>query len=232
MRLTSSTPVTTTTPRTLESRAELTRGGCVKPDLHCQPWPRPGGDRQARTQGNHLERIADGLRDGSITQDEAQKLLKQQEAIAKATQAAKADGIVTRAEAAQLAAMQRKASRDIFQAENNCQHNPFAAFDGTAQRQASQLDQIAQGRENGTITHREAGHLLRDQAAIAGAASGANGWLGQAMVDYLQDREQGDINYHSLPGTQPRWPDFNSLPGVRPLPEPLPLPGLFRNIVG
>ena len=78
----------------------------------------------------------------------------------------------------------------------------------SAQRQASQIDQIASGRTRGTITNSEAGHLLGDQARIAGRRD-LPGALNNSVTNLSQNRAQQDITRHSKPGTQL---DLHSLP--------------------
>jgi hypothetical protein len=197
-------------------------GGCVKPfpgggPTPLPPFPFPGkGDAHAQTQGNQLHDIAEGVRNGSITAQEAEKLLAQQKQLADATQAAKADGKVSFFERLQLSAMERSAGRAIDGAKNNSQQDFFAGFDPTAQRQANQIDRIAHGRENGNITHSEASKLLGQQTDIADQRGDVDSRFESFMLDRAQDQASGDIRTHSRPGTQG---------GLTPTPVPVkPLP--------
>jgi hypothetical protein len=181
--------------------------GCVRPGPvgPFKPMPPPfpfGGDRDARVQGNQLHNIADGVRNGSITAQEAEKLLAQQQELAKATQAAKADGHVSFFERLKLNAMEAKAGRSIDQAKNNFDRDFFAGFDGSAQRQANQIDKIANGRTNGNITHSEASKLLGQQTQIADQRGNPENIFGNFMLDRAQDQASNDIHRHSRPGTQ------------------------------
>ena len=173
--------------------------------------PLPGGDRDARVQGKQLHDIAEGVRNGSITSNEAEKLLAQQKELADATAAAKADGKVTLGERLRLAAMEAKAGKAIDQAKNNFQRDPFARFDSSAQKQASQIDRIANGRTNGNVTHTEASKLLGQQERIADHRNDGN-FIGSFMANMEQSQADGDIRHHSRPGTQR---DFNILPFFR-----------------
>jgi hypothetical protein len=207
-------------------------GGCFP------PFPRPTADAHARTQGRQIGEIADGVRNGSITEQEAEKLLKQQQELTKAHTEAKADGKVTKEEALRLRLMEAKANLSIHMAANNKDRDVFARFDGDAQRQANQLDQLANGRSNGNITNSEASKLLGQQVAIADARGDADSPIENFMLDRQLDQADRDIKHHSRPGTQfgpfkPPFPTPLPLPFPRPLPlpelpRPLPLPELPR----
>ncbi len=187
------------------------RGDQTKPFLPPFPKPLPGGDLDARVQGKQLHDIADGVRNGSITSQEAEKLLGQQKELADATAAAKADGKVTLGERLRLAAMEAKAGKAIDQAKTNFQRDFSAPFDAAAQKQASQIDRIANGRQNGNVTHTEASKLLGQQTRIADAR-GNGGFIGHLQTQVEQNRADNDIRRHSRPGTQS---DFNPLPFFR-----------------
>jgi hypothetical protein len=173
--------------------------------------PLPGGDLDARVQGKQLHDIAEGVRNGSITSNEAEKLLAQQKELADATAAAKADGKVTLGERLRLAAMEAKTGKAIDQAKNNFQRDFSAPFDPSAQKQASQIDRIANGRQNGNITHTEASKLLGQQKDIADHRNDGN-FFGSFLANHEQNQAEGDIRRHSRPGTQH---DFNILPFFR-----------------
>ena len=180
------------------------------------PFPFPaGGDRDARVQGNQLHNIADGVRNGSITAQEAEKLLAQQKQLADATAAAKADGKVSFFERLHLNAMEAKAGRSIDQAKNNFEFDFFAAFDPSAQKQANQLDQIGYGRQNGNITHTEASKLLGQQTNIADQRGDADQGFEQYFLNRAQAQAGDDIRHHSRPGTQrDAFPIFRALGGI------------------
>lgn len=201
---------------------------------HPLPGPRPlpfplppifRPDTQTRaTQASQLNQIADGVRNGSITAQEAEKLLAEQAKIAGYQRQAMADGFLSQEERLRLSVMQTTAALNTFVASHNGDRNAFARFDGTAQQQAAQIDQIAQGRRNGNITNSEAGHLLRDQVEIADARGDADSPREHLELRNLLSEASRDIKYHSQPGTQFQWKPF-PLPGpVMPKPRPLPFP--------
>ena len=66
-------------------------------------------------------RIADGVKDGELTQKEARKLEKQQAKIHKAEARAKADGEFTAKERAKIQKRQNKASHQIYKEKHDKQ---------------------------------------------------------------------------------------------------------------
>jgi hypothetical protein len=166
---------------------------------------RPADAQTRATQGNQLHDIADGVRNGSLTEQEAQKLLTEQQAIADAQKAAMADGKLTLGEKLKLGLMQHRADQNIDSAKGNKDRDVFAAFDKDAQRQAGQIDQLANGRTRGTITNSEAGKLIGQQAKIADARDN-RGPFANVLTDIQQNQAQKDLDKHSKPGTQL---DFN-----------------------
>ena len=66
-------------------------------------------------------RIADGVKDGELTQNEARKLEKQQAKIHNAEAKAKADGEFTAKERAKIQKRQNKASRQIYKEKHDQQ---------------------------------------------------------------------------------------------------------------
>jgi hypothetical protein len=181
---------------------------------------RPDAKTRA-TQSNQLHDIADGVRNGSITAQESETLLKEQAKIADYQKQAMADGRLSKEEQLRLGMMQSAAEFHTFAASNNGDRNAFAQLDGDAQRQAGQIDQIADGRRSGNITNTEAGGLLRDQVEIADARGDADSPIENFLLDRKLDSAASDIKRHSAPGTQ--W-DFKPfpLPFPRPLPRPMP----------
>lgn len=76
----------------------------------------PGvGKRQIHQQ----KRIAEGVRSGELTARETIKLERQQAHLQADKRAAKADGVVTTAERAQLHAEQNQMSRQIYKKKHN-----------------------------------------------------------------------------------------------------------------
>jgi hypothetical protein len=190
----------------------IVSGGCFPPFP-----PFPGvGDANGRAQGRQLHEIAEGVRNGSITAQEAERLLAQQEAISKATEQAMADGKLTQGEKLKLQLQQAQAAYNIYQAGNNSQRDAGARWSTTAQTQANQIDQIANGRRNGNITASEASGLLDQQERIADVRGG-NSWFGDILAGFMQWQAGDDIRWKSLPGDQTKWGWDN----VFPLPRPV-----------
>lgn len=73
--------------------------------------------REARQQ----KRIAQGAASGQLTPHETQRLEKEQNAVNKAEDKAKADGTVTAKERRHMARMQDRASRDIHHQKHDAQ---------------------------------------------------------------------------------------------------------------
>lgn len=196
--------------------------GHLPTDTGCfPPFPpkRPADAQTRATQGDQLHDIAEGVRNGSVTEKEAQKLLAEQQKIADAQKAAMADGKLTLGERLHLAMMQNRAGQNIDSAQGNKDRDFFAAFDKDAQRQAGQIDQLANGRTSGTITNSEAGKLIGQQADIAGARDNT-GVFSQALTNLQQNEAQKDLDRHSKPGTQfdfdiKRLPPFYMKAGIQ-----------------
>ncbi len=194
----------------------IVSGGCFPPFP-----PFPGvGDANGRAQGRLLHEIAEGVRNGSITAEEAERLLAQQESISKATDQAMADGKLTQEEKLRLQLLQAQADYNIYRAGNNNQRDLGARWNSTAQTQANQIDQIANGRRSGNITASEATGLLDQQERIADLR-GSGSWFGELLAGFMQWQAGGDISWKSLPGDQTKWGGWDGFP--RPLPvTPLP----------
>jgi hypothetical protein len=193
-------------------------------DIDCGPLPL--GDANARTQARQLREIAEGVRNGTLTPQEAQRLLQQQENIAKATEQAMADGKLTREEALRLKLLQAGADLNIHLARNNGQRSFGASWDSVAREQANQLERIAKGRANGTITAGEATELLDAQEDIADLRGDANTGFEKLLLSLQQTLAGANISFHSLPGDQNKW-SWNFLPQqpalpVNSLPRPRP----------
>jgi hypothetical protein len=201
-----------------------------------KPFPLPPlfqPDAKTRgTQANQLGQVADGVRDGSITAQESEKLLKEQQDIAAYQQKAMADGKLSKGEQLQLGVMQARAALNVHQASTNGDRNVFAGLDQNAQRQADQIDQIAAGRRSGNVTNTEARELLGDQVEIADARGDADSLGERLELGNKLNEADREIKHHSKPGTQwdlKPFPHPFPLPGPRPLPfpefpRPLPLP--------
>jgi hypothetical protein len=137
----------------------------------------------ASTQGSQLDSIQKGLKNGSLTEQEASKLLGQQAQIAEATARAGADGKITAQESAHIRLMQAKAGLDTFLATHNKARG--TAGDAVAKEQAAQISSIAQGVRSGSLTGAEANTLLTDQADIAQTVSDAKS---DGEVDFIEEQ--------------------------------------------
>ncbi|HYI02766.1 hypothetical protein [Hyalangium sp.] len=177
------------------------------------PLPKPGGldrlltpgrsQQLANSQGNQLDSIQKGLKNGSITEKEAGKLLDQQAKIAQATASASADGVVTAREAASIRLQQAKAGLDVFLATHN--RDRSAPRDPVANEQAAQLGRIAQGVRSGSLTGAEANTLLTDQADIARTVADARSdgdvdFIEQQLVGIRQDAASFEIGLEKHDG--------------------------------
>jgi hypothetical protein len=198
-------------------------GGIVGP--RPLPYPMPPinlGDAKTRTtQANQLDQIAQGVRNGSITAQESEKLLAEQAKISDYQKQAMSDGFMSQEERLRLDVMQSGAALSTFQAANNGDRNAFAGFDRNAQRQADQIGRIADGRRSGNVTNTESGELLRDQVEIADARGDADSVTEFNALNGKLNAADKDINYHSKAGTQFH---FKPLPWPQPIPMPTPLP--------
>lgn len=219
----------------LVARDEFQRGpgGCFPPFPHPLPPVFQPDAKSRATQAGQLDQISNGVRNGSVTAQEAERLLKEQQDIAAYQQKAMADGKLSKEEQLQLASMQAKAALNVYQASHNGDRNAFAKLDQNAQRQADQIGRLADGRRSGNITNSEAGELLGDQVEIADARGDADSVKERAELAGKLSAADRDINYHSKAGTQFHLKPFpHPLPFPRPtplpLPRPLPLPELPR----
>jgi hypothetical protein len=203
--------------------------GDIKPGPFPLPPFFPGDAKTRNTQANQLDQISQGVRSGSITAQESEKLLAEQAKISDYQKQAMSDGFLSKEERLRLDVMQAGAALNTFQAANNGDRNAFARFDNTAQRQANQISQIADGRRSGNITNSEAGHLLRDQVEIADARGDADSFGEHLALNGKLNAADRDIKYHGQKGTQPHfkplpWPQPLPMPRPEPLPLPKPLP--------
>jgi hypothetical protein len=176
------------------------------------PRPTPGPtlkdrfltpDRSARLadrQADQLEDIQQGVRDGSVSQEEAQRLLSQQSRVSNATARATADGVITEAEAAQIRKLQSQADDSIFEATTSREFRTQVQDPSLTERQAQQIASIAEGVRNGTLTGAEARTLLREQVGVAEALERAQSSFGNdpwATIDVLLRQWQSANNIHN-----------------------------------
>lgn len=158
------------------------------------------------------QRIEQGLRDGSLTVQEAANLERGQSRINRMESSAAADGRVTDAERARINEAQNRQSAAIDRERNDNQRgNPNS---GSAQRMADDVQRnaneqrrIADGVRTGQITSRETARLERGEARITGmeARAGRDG----RIDGYEQRRIQGAENRESRAIHQARTNDYN-----------------------
>jgi hypothetical protein len=122
----------------------------------------------ANAQAGQLEQIQRGVQNGTISSEEATKLLEQQAKIADAVKAAQADGFMSASERADIQRQQREARASVSQASSSYEINHLLSRNPElSQRQAEQLGSIAQGLRSGSLTGGEASSLLTGQADIS-----------------------------------------------------------------
>ncbi|HKX27720.1 MAG TPA: hypothetical protein VJ302_08520 [Blastocatellia bacterium] len=80
---------------------------------------RPRTPRIRERQENQQQRIGQGVRSGELTSRETVRLEREQRGIQREKRAAKADGVVTRAERREIRHDQNRASRDVYRAKHN-----------------------------------------------------------------------------------------------------------------
>jgi len=115
----------------------------------------PRVDQRERNQQN---RVADGLKDGSITSGEAARIERDEAKIRRDEAAAKADGVVTRRERLRLNRELNHTNREIHRYRRNTPN--------IDQREQRQQNRVAAGLKNGSLTSDEAAKIERDEAKI------------------------------------------------------------------
>lgn len=192
----------------------------------------PASAKDVRTtQSQQLHQVADGVRDGSISGKESEKLLTEQKSIAEATQDALSDGKLSLRERIKLGAMQTLAADNIHEAGGKVPDLVLPrAPSPNAERQAGQIDRLADGRSNGSITDNEASKLLGQQAEISEARSGLS-VSGTLSVGKKLDAADDDLTRHSRPGEQRDLKSLFDLPRPGPMqrPDSTVLPKLPRD---
>ena len=107
-------------------------------------------------------RIAEGLRDGSLTPAEAARLQQAESRLNREAARIQADGVITPQERARMERHLDRVSREILHQQHDGQrvnpNNPFS------QRLANQAERIANGIRDGSLTQREAARLERQEA--------------------------------------------------------------------
>lgn len=92
-------------------------------------------DRVNRRQHRQGARIAEGVKSGELTRDEAKKLRREERKIRRTEHRMRKDGELSPAEKAKLEGMQDKASKDIHELKHNEDKRPEVPAPGTGQPQ-------------------------------------------------------------------------------------------------
>jgi tellurite resistance protein len=115
----------------------------------------PGIDRREQ---NQQKRVANGLKDGSLSSGEAAKIERDETKIRQDEAKAKADGVVTPDERKKLNRELNKTSREISRDRDNTP--------GVDRREQNQQNRVADGLKNGSLTAGEAAKIEKDEAKI------------------------------------------------------------------
>lgn len=145
---------------------------------------------------NQQTRIDNGLKNGSLSTQEASRLEKEQSKIDQMQARDLKDGKMSPRERAQLRRAQDKASRDINAAESNgVRGNPNSAssqrMQADVQRNINQEKRVEQGVKSGALTNKETGKLEAGQARVdrSEARAGRDGHIGKREQANIQRRE-------------------------------------------
>lgn len=123
-------------------------------------------------QFNQQQRISQGVRSGQLTPRETARLERQQAYIRAEERRYKSDGVLTRAERADLHHDLNATSRRIYNEKHDAQRMPRAYEPGATkdplvnQRQRNQAHRINQGVRSGELTRDERATLGAEQRAI------------------------------------------------------------------
>ena len=145
---------------------------------------------------NQQSRIESGLKDGSLSTQEAAKLERQESRVDRLQTKDLKDGKLSAAERAQLNAAQNKVSSNIAAERHNAvTGNPDSVSSKRMQadvaRNVKQEARIESGIKNDSLTNREVAKLQRGQARVdrKEAAAGANGHVSKAEQRGIQQAE-------------------------------------------
>ena len=114
--------------------------------------------RVDRREQNQQKRVADGLKDGSLTSGEAAKIEGEEAKIQQDEAKAKADGVVTSSERKQLNRELNRTGRKIRRDRDNTP--------GIDRREQNQQKRVANGLKNGSLTSGEAAKIEGEEAKI------------------------------------------------------------------
>jgi hypothetical protein len=152
---------------------------------------------------NEQARIEKGLKDGSLSVQEASRLEKEQSQIDRLQAKDLKDGKLSAKEREQLRHAQNKANHDIKVAESNgVKGNPESLsskrMQADVQRNVTQEKRIEQGIQAGTLTSHEASRLERGQAKVdhQEAKAAHDGHIGkreQLAIQHKENRQSEEI---------------------------------------
>jgi hypothetical protein len=157
------------------------------------------------TQAGQLHQVADGMRKGTISTKEAEGLLKSQQEFTAKARSAMADGKLSAKEQIELQVVQQNLQAQITaaaQGAGGSLGSIFTGLDKNNGRQAAQLDKLADGIAQGTVTRSEASSLLGQQVGIADARGDADSAKESTAVTSQLDRADKTLENYSKPGNQ------------------------------
>lgn len=160
--------------------------------------------RLRATQAQQLHEIAAGVRSGSLGAKDAEMLLKAQQDVFTKRSSAMADGKMTAKETIELQLVQQNVQTmiDTLVQNGSGKISSVSGLAPAARQQATQLDKLANGLSQGTITPAETGKLLQQQTDIADKRGDADSASENAAVNAQLTQAGKDIDRHSQQGTQ------------------------------
>ena len=185
------------------------------------PAPAPSPDpavKQPKEQNvqhryqSEQTRIADGIKNGDLTEAEAKTLEKKQADLNReAVQMKKANGgKLSAADRAKLEQQQNQLSKQIYQQKHDDQKANIDPKTAAGKRMEQQQDRIAQGVQNGSLTANEAAHLENQDSKMNQEAKSMRQENGgtltaadKAKLNHQQRRESRNI-YHQKHDQQHR----------------------------
>ncbi|BAN35645.1 hypothetical protein SCD_n01834 [Sulfuricella denitrificans skB26] len=117
---------------------------------------------------NQHQRIEQGVNSGQLNRHEAARLNHEQRQIRNEAREYRSDGVVTKAERADLRHDQNRASRHIYAEKHDGQSGTAGAVrdPGVNARQVNQRERIQQGVRSGELTRGEARQLGTEQRSV------------------------------------------------------------------
>ena len=130
-------------------------------------------------------RIANGIKNGDLTEAEAKTLeQKQADLNREAVQMKKANGgKLSAADRAKLEGQQNQLSKEIYQQKHDAQKANINPDTAAGKRMEAQQDRIAQGVQNGSLTANEAAHLENQQSHLNREAASMRQQNGGTLTD-------------------------------------------------